>query len=869
MDQSMLNTFADTLGIRYSVLDNLSDGRSAYRGTIHITNNSSSDLSHGKWGIYFCHLRMMEPDVLPVSDSYVYEDVKIQVKHINGCLFMLEPVKGFATLKTGQTIEIQFKAQYYSVAKTDVFPNWYLTYEGLEPRLIKSTTGESLDFISSFDTPSKWKRFDYELSNGQKRSDLYDPWSAEVRFQNNETNTGDKKADVNLIVPTPYKIDFKSIDSVNLQEPGWAVWSHDQVRPEARHLSEALGLDLVDVSEAEATGRDRTILVILGSVASDDPKCADNQEAYSLDIGSLCVKLQAPTSAGIFYAGQSLLSLRYSDGSHPLVSVLDYPRFQYRGMHVDVSRNFHTKDEVVALLDVMGRYKLNRLHLHLTDDEGWRLQIPGLEELTKVGGCRGHDLKEEMCLLPVLGSGPAPDLYPGSGFYTVQDYREILKEAVQRHIEVIPEIDMPGHSHAAIVAMATRCRRLMREGRPEEEACHYLLSDIENPFKVQSVQMFSDNVLDPGRESTYTFVDKIVKELKAMHEGVSPLRMFHLGGDEVPYEAWLESPACQARITAGEVSSVTELMGYFVKRVAQIVGSHGLDVAAWQDGIVMKKTQLFDRSDFDNDRVVVYAWKNVWETGMASDTVKLANAGYQVVMSQATHLYFDHPYEPDPDERGLYWSGRYLDTHKVFSFMPDMLYANADRKMTGEPFTEAELNKLSLENECTLTRPENIIGLQGQLWSELVRTPGQLQEMIIPRIIALAERAWHKAFWEDVADRSKLEVLRQKDWADFASILGSKELRRLETMNISYYLPPPGVRLSGGGRVMTVNCAYPGLPVYYSWDRGSTWLPYSQPVDVAPGVTDVTLVTRSFSGERSSRQVTVNLDFELDSHPSS
>ncbi|XP_071112715.1 beta-hexosaminidase-like [Haliotis cracherodii] len=859
MDQSLLNTFADTLDIRYSVLDNLSDGRGAYRGSIHITNTSSSQLGYGKWGIYFCHLRMMEPDFMPVSDSHVYEDVKMQVKHINGCLFILEPVKGFATLKTGQTIEIQFKAQYYSVAKTDVFPNWYLTSEGLEPRLIKSTVGESLEFVSSFDTPSKWKRFDYELSNGQRRTDLYDPWSAEFRFKNNEANTGGGEPDVKLIVPTPYQLEVRPGDPVNLLEPGWIVWSHDQVRDEARYLSESLGLNLVECSEAEVAGRDRTVLVMLGSVAPPDPKCADNQEAYSLDIGSKCVRLLAPTSAGIFYAGRSLLSLRSSDGTLPLVSVVDFPRFQYRGMHVDVSRNFHTKDEVVALLEVMGCYKLNRLHLHLTDDEGWRLQIPGLEELTQVGGRRGHDLEEKQFLLPVLGSGPAPDLYPGSGFYTVQDYREILKEAAHRHIEVIPEIDVPGHSHAAIVAMAARCRRLRKEGRSEEEVCQYLLSDIENPFKVQSVQMFSDNVLDPGRESTYTFIDKIVKEVKAMHEGVSPLKMFHLGGDEVPYKAWLESPACQARITAGEVSSVTELMGYFVKRVAQIVKSHGLDVAAWQDGIVMKKTELFDRSDFDNDSVVVYAWKNVWETGMASDTVKLANAGYQVVMSQATHLYFDHPYEPHPEERGLYWSGRYLDTHKVFSFMPDTLYANADRKMTGEPFTEAELKKLSLENECMLTRPENIIGLQGQLWSELVRTPGQLQEMITPRIIALAERAWHKASWEDVTDRSQLEVLRQKDWADFASTLGSKELHTLEDMNITYYLPPPGVRLLEAGRVMTANCAYPGLPIYYSWDGRSTWHRYSQPVDVPSDSTAVTLITRSFNGQRSSREVTVSL----------
>lgn len=195
-------------------------------------------------------------------------------------------------------------------------------------------------------------------------------------------------------------------------------------------------------------------------------------------------------------------------------------------------------------------------------------------------------------LLPLLGSGPG--FYTsGSGFYTVEEYREILRYAIQRHIEVIPEIDMPGHSHAAIKSMKARHKRFM-ELKDRKSAEEYLLSDLDQDCKAgsRSVQMFAENAMNPGLESTYKFVRKVVMEVKKMHEDISPLRLFHFGGDEVPYEAWEESPACLSLIDSAEVKSVDNFMEYFVTRVADIVADNGLDVGAWQDGVIPDENDL-------------------------------------------------------------------------------------------------------------------------------------------------------------------------------------------------------------------------------------------------------------------------------------
>ena len=195
-------------------------------------------------------------------------------------------------------------------------------------------------------------------------------------------------------------------------------------------------------------------------------------------------------------------------------------------------------------------------------------------------------------LLPLLGSGPGFDT-SGSGYYTVEEYRQILVYAKERHIEVIPEIDMPGHSHAAIKSMKARHKKYM-ELKDKKMAEEYLLSDLDQEGKLgsHSVQMFADNAMNPGLDSTYRFVEKVVKEVKKMHEDISPLHIFHFGGDEVPYEAWEESPACLSLINSKQVIAMEQFMEYFVTRVADIVAMNGLDVGAWQDGVIPDENDL-------------------------------------------------------------------------------------------------------------------------------------------------------------------------------------------------------------------------------------------------------------------------------------
>jgi hexosaminidase len=535
-------------------------------------------------------------------------------------------------------------------------------------------------------------------------------------------------------------------------------------------------------------------------------------------------------NAGAFYAVQSLLSLLPAGSAAqfdiPKLAVSDSPRFTWRGMHYDMGRNFHGKAVTLRLIEQMGRYKLNKLHLHLTEDEGWRLQIPGLPELTDVGASRCFDLTETQCLLTQLGTGPSKS-GSGNGYYTREDFIEILKFAAVRHIEVVPEIDMPGHARAAIKSMQARYKKLLAAGQ-KAAAEQYLLNDPLDKSQYMSVQNYTDNAINVCLPSTYAFAEKVIYELQQMYRAAG-LRMvtFHMGGDEVGKGAWEQSPACNALFAKGEkgVTGVADLKPYFVSKIADITNSRGLDLAGWEDGLMYDPTNTFNRKQFANEKVYANAWDNIWEWGVADRAYRLANAGYQVILSPGTHLYFDHPYEPNAEERGYYWATRYSDTAKVFGFMPDNYYANADKTREGVAITN--LDALVGRELPKLNKRENVVGIQGQLWSETVRTPAQFEQMIYPRVIALAERAWHKSDWE--GDKPNTSS-RLQEWADFSNTLTAKELPKLASKGSGFYLPPPGGIIKNGE--LLANVGYLGLKIEYSLDQGASWLVYKGAVAV-------------------------------------
>lgn len=216
----------------------------------------------------------------------------------------------------------------------------------------------------------------------------------------------------------------------------------------------------------------------------------------------------------------------------------------------------------------------------------------------------------------------------------MNDYRDILQYAEDRHVQIIPEFDMPGHAHAAIKSMDARKENMTKQGQ-HDEANKYLLSDPNDQSKYLSTQLFKDNAINPCVSSTYTFIEALVIAMKAMHSGIQPLKVFHFGGDEVPNGAWMGSPLCKdlaekLSISLTDPSAVKHLMGHFVQRVSNITRKHGLDLAAWEDGLLGADEQPYKRSLVKNKNVFANAWDNVWEWKKATRPYKLANAGYKV-----------------------------------------------------------------------------------------------------------------------------------------------------------------------------------------------------------------------------------------------
>jgi hexosaminidase len=513
---------------------------------------------------------------------------------------------------------------------------------------------------------------------------------------------------------------------------------------------------------------------------------------------------------------------------------------------LDISRNFHRKTEILTILEVMARYKLNKLHLHLTDDEGWRLEIPGLEELTTFGGLRCHDTG--MCLAPQIGSGAKSDT-SGSGSLTVRDYQDILRHAKTLHIEIIPEFDMPGHSHAAIKAMEYRFRKHNASSNEtvRRDASKFLLAEPDDPSKYFSVQMFRDNAVNPCLNSTYNFIEHVLSALVNLHKDISPLKLFHMGGDEVAKGAWINSTACKKLTTQN--TDIDSLKKYFATRLSEIVAKYNISFAAWEDGL-FENNELFNKTELSKSDVYSYAWDNVWEWGKFDRAYRFANAGYKTVLGHATHLYFDMPYEPDPEERGFYWATRFTDTKKTFGYMPDSVYDNAKEDRFGNPLDKDEL--CEKQNSCpTLLKKSNIVGIQGHLWSETVRDKNQLFHMCFPRVLALAERAWHKAEFEKDGKLRKQKL--EMEWQAFANLLGYQELRKLDELGVTYRVPLPGAKIESGKLV--ASSVFPGLKIEYS--ISGQWKEYTAPVASLSG--NVKLRTSSADGKRTSREINVEV----------
>ncbi len=553
-------------------------------------------------------------------------------------------------------------------------------------------------------------------------------------------------------------------------------------------------------------------------------------EAYELSIDPQSgIELKARTSAGIARGLASLRQLlpaeshpdRHRPVELPALVIRDAPRFAYRGMMLDVARNFQPKANVLRVLDLMSRYKLNTLHFHLTDDEGWRLEIAGLPELTEVGSRRGHGVAEEDRLPPAYGSGPYVQNPYGTGFYRRAEYIEILQYAAARHIEVIPEIEMPGHARAAVVSMSARARRLSQTG--QSNANEYLLVDPQDRSIYQSPQNYTDNVINPGLPSTYSFIAHVITEVVALHKAAGvPLRTMHMGGDELPDGAWEHSPACRALMAREQLKTRADLWDYFYARVHALLQGQGVALAGWEEVGARTlssggHTERAANPAFSRSGYTVYVWRNTEGAEDLAD--RLANAGYDTVLTPATKLYFDLPPYPSPFEPGQVWAG-YVDLDTVFDYVP----LDDTRVASDDP------THLPHRQALTEFGRQHIRGLEGTLFSETVHEPERLDYMLMPRMVALAERAWAPdPEWTKQSDHAKAARMRSAAWSVFVNQLGLKVLPQLDAEHaVKYRIPAPGLKQVPGA--VLVNQKIPGFSLHYTVDG-------SEPTAASPPVT--------------------------------
>ena len=373
------------------------------------------------------------------------------------------------------------------------------------------------------------------------------------------------------------------------------------VLPQPRHCWLKEGV--CDVSNA----------TIMEDVEADLPS-----EGYFMRLKSDTIYISAADSAGLFYAYQTLKQL---PKEIQCMEIGDWPDLHYRSLMLDIVRNYYPVDSIRRVLDVMAQYKLNVLHLHLSDDEAWRLEIPGLPQLTEIGSKRGYTRDESECLFPMYcGGWDANAKTTANGYITREEYVELLRYARERHVRVIPEIDMPGHMRAAKKAMG-----------------NLLTDSLFDTRKYLSAQNYTDNVINVSLPYAVEFIDHVITEIVKMYEEAGcELNHFNIGGDEVPKGA----------LTREEHQE-------FINSVLAILQRYDLQPVGWEE---------ISHFCAPESQAICYAWLN-----SETKPVELAEKGYQVVIATANHLYFDFAYCNHHEEKGLNWGG-YTDEYRSFDW---------------------------------------------------------------------------------------------------------------------------------------------------------------------------------------------------------
>ena len=823
----------EALHVSWELVSDFTQQQQISKQVFTIKNTGEVPLGSDNWVMYYSQM--------PRSVSQ-NEAAPARVEHISGDWFKLTPKESFS-LKPGETIEIPYQCEGMLLKETDAPLNPYFVFQddkGKESGIVdvKNYTLKSLSWLKN-----------YEASNEMP----YPVPTAQKRYKNNKEQSEIAGNETMPVIPKPDKVE--STGEKTTLSSDMPIFYGKELENEAEYL--AMRFENIMGSKPETTAKKPSAQPYISLQTEENLTVNGRQEeAYRLNTGQT-IEITGNDEAGVFYGIQSLLSLIPSEAYNNSSSateimsstIEDAPRFGYRGLHIDVARNFQTKEEIYKMLDLMASYKLNVVQMVLTEDEGWRLEIEALPELTEIGSKRGHTLKESEHLHPSYGSGPYVDNQYGTGYYSRQDFIDILTYAQERHIKVIPTVNFPAHARAAIKAMEARYTRLMEEGK-EKEAEKYRLIDPNDTSEYVSAQRYDDNVVCVARQSVYDFYEVVVDEIiEIYNEAGVPFDFIHTGGDEVPEGAWAGSPLCRELLDSlPDINNPRNLQTYFFGKIVKMLGKKQLKTGGWEEVALKKGAQegYQINPDFAGKNVIPYVWNSLGDA--LNLGYRMANRNYPVVLCNVQNLYFDLAYNPAPYEPGLYWGG-FVKTKDAWEFAPFNLFKTID------PSSERYKNMERLNPDAK----ENIIGLQGQLWGETIKGADMLEYYTLPKLLGLAQRSWSEAQWEKLeSDEQRLES-KKHSWNRFASTLAKQELPRLNYQfgGFNYRIPMPGAVIENGQ--LKANIEFPGLIIRYTLDGSepdANSKIYNGPVDIEESAT-VKLKAFDKSG-KSGRTVVLN-----------
>lgn len=474
----------------------------------------------------------------------------------------------------------------------------------------------------------------------------------------------------NTIIPAPNS--YKATgDSIHLTGQIKVVFEHHKFSP--KELKTAHIFESAVNKNVSAKKSNVTVLFI-----AKNPSFSSKKEAYSINISPKKITVTG-SEEGLFYAVQSLLQLLPNKAENkelklPCITIEDAPRYTYRGLHLDVCRHFFSVDVIKDFIAQMSSYKLNNFHWHLTDDQGWRIEIKKYPKLTEVGSKRAQTLVgNKFERFPYFFDGN-----PYGGFYTQEEIKDVVKFAEEHYVNIIPEIEMPGHATAAVTAYPN------------------LSCFPDRSYKVVESWGVFEDIFCAGKEETFTFLEDVLTEVMTLF----PSKYIHIGGDECPKTRWKECPKCQKKIAALGLKNEHELQSYLTTRIEKFLNANGRQILGWDE---MLEGGLAPNA-------AVMSWRG------ESGGIAAAKQKHFVIMNPEQVLYLDYNQGYSPQEPLTI--GRLTTVEKIYNYNP------------------TPVDSLSIEEQ------KYILGVQSNLWSEYLTSPSKLNYMLYPRVFALAEIAW-------------------------------------------------------------------------------------------------------------------------------